>query len=395
MISETVGRQLLFIRITVDDELNAYTVFETLNARGLELSATDLLKNYLFSRLKVEADLHALQRRWQALIATVQQERFPEFLRYHLLCEAPRIRSQRLFKLVRERVRDAAGAFALMEALERRAELFAALSDPNHAYWIERQACRPHVREFNIFRVRQMTPLLFAAWEKLEPDEFVRVLKLVSVVLFRYGVVSGLNANALEPIFHDAAKALLDGSARTPADLFVRLKPIYVGDAKFEQDFGRLAVDSKGLGRKLTRYLLAWLEADASARACDPDTDPGTVEHVLPENPIAAWEASFPPESWDDAIYRLGNMTWLEAPANRRVASTAKSWKPIVVAPTRRLEFWLNARRKNGRSRIWNSGRHTWRNGQSISGGRTLPELALPASATTWASPMRGCGRST
>lgn len=96
LLAETAGRQLMFILITVDDELNAYTVFETLNARGLELSATDLLKNYLFSRLRVAADLEALGRRWRALIATVQQERFPEFLRYHLLCEEPRVRSQHL-----------------------------------------------------------------------------------------------------------------------------------------------------------------------------------------------------------------------------------------------------------------------------------------------------------
>ena len=32
LLSETTARQLLFILITVDDELNAYTVFETLNA---------------------------------------------------------------------------------------------------------------------------------------------------------------------------------------------------------------------------------------------------------------------------------------------------------------------------------------------------------------------------
>ena len=37
LISETASRQLLFILITVDDELNAYTIFETLNARALEL----------------------------------------------------------------------------------------------------------------------------------------------------------------------------------------------------------------------------------------------------------------------------------------------------------------------------------------------------------------------
>lgn len=321
LLSETVGRQLIFILITVDDDLNAYTVFETLNARGLELSSTDLLKNYLFSRLRVPADLAALQRRWQALISTVQQERFPEFLRYHLLCEQPKIRSQRLFKLVRDRVRSAGEVFALMEALERRAELFAALSDPNHGYWIETPACRPHVRDLNLFRVRQMTPLLFAAWEQLSRDDFVRVLKLVSVISFRYSVVSGLNTNALEPVYHEAAKGLLDGRASTPAEVFARLKAIYVDDVKFGQDFTRLVIDTSGQRKKLAKYILARLEEDASARACDPDTDPASIEHVLPENPSNAWEAMFPREHWDSAIYRLGNLTLLDPSANRQVGN--------------------------------------------------------------------------
>lgn len=321
LLTEVVGRQLLFILITVDDDLNAYTVFETLNARGLELSSTDLLKNYLFSRLKVPADLSALQRRWRALITTVQQERFPEFLRYHLLCELPRVRSQRLFKLVRDRVKTGADLFALMDALEKRAELFAALSDPNHGYWIENPAARPLVRELNLFRVRQMTPLLFAAWEKFKPDDFVRVLKLVSVLSFRYSVISDLNTNALEPLYHEAAKAVLDGQASTPAEVFAKLRPAYVDDVKFEQDFALFSVDTSGQQRKLAKYILARLEADASNRACDPDTDPATIEHILPENPGPGWEA-FPEAYWSDAVYRLGNLTLLEASANRRVGNS-------------------------------------------------------------------------
>jgi len=87
VLSETTARCLLFILIKVEDELDAYTVFETLNARGLELTTADLLKNYFFSRVRVQSDLEALQRRWQALIATVTPERFSDFLRYHFLCE--------------------------------------------------------------------------------------------------------------------------------------------------------------------------------------------------------------------------------------------------------------------------------------------------------------------
>ena len=99
ILSETTARGLLFILITVEDEFDAYTVFETLNARGLELTTADLLKNYLFSKVRVQGDLDALRRRWQTLIATSTQERFSEFLRHHLLCEQAGIRKERLLKV--------------------------------------------------------------------------------------------------------------------------------------------------------------------------------------------------------------------------------------------------------------------------------------------------------
>jgi hypothetical protein len=322
LISETVGRQLMFILIAVENEINAYTVFETLNARGLELTTTDLLKNYLFSRIQVSSDLHALQRRWRMLVATIRQERFPEFLRYHLLCEHPKIRSQRLFKLVRDKANSPEQVFGLLDALDARAELFAALSDPNHSFWAETPEARPYIREFDLFRVRQMTPLLFAAYERFEKPEFVRVLRLVSAISFRYSVVSRLNTNALEPVYHQAAKAVLNGEAKTPGQVFEHLKSIYVGDDKFEQDFALLELDT-GQRKKLAKYMLSRLECDCSGRACDADTDPASIEHILPENPSDEWEEEFPREHWESSIYRLGNLTLLEPSANRKVGNLA------------------------------------------------------------------------
>lgn len=321
LLSETVARQLLFILIMVADELNAYMVFETLNARGLELSSTDLLKNYLFSLVKVPADLEALQRRWRTLIAVVRQERFPEFLRYHLLCEQPKIRTQRLFKMVRDRVRTAQQVFHLMDALDAKGELFSALSDPNHGYWTEYPNCRSYIRDLNLFRMRQMTPLLFAAWEKFSKDAFADVLRFVSIVSFRYSVVGGLNTNALEPTYHYAAKAVLDGSARTPRDVFEIIRNIYVDDRKFEQDFAALVVATSGQHKRIAKYILCRLESDASDRLCDPDTDPATIEHILPENPADTWADMFPHDKWEANVYRLGNLALLETGLNRDVGN--------------------------------------------------------------------------
>lgn len=321
MLNEVVARRLLFIQIAVDDEMNAYTVFETLNARGLGLSPTDLLKNYLFSRIQSESDLAVLERRWQQLIATVRQERFSEFLRYHLLCEYRVIRQPQLFKLLRDKVKTDKDALSLMTALESRGEAFSAFFDANHDYWTDRPSCKALIRELGLFGVKQMTPLLFAAWEKFEPSAFERVLKLIVAVSFRFNIVGARNTNELEPSYHDAAKSVLSGSAQRPAQVAAILKSIYLGDDEFQSAFSHLELRTEGSRRRLVKYILCKLETGAGGKPVDWENDPGTIEHILPDNPQADWEESFPADSWERSVYRLGNLTLLEASRNRGIGN--------------------------------------------------------------------------
>ena len=327
ILSESVARHLLFILITVEDDLNAYTVFETLNARGLELTTADLLKNYLFSKVRVQTDLDALQRRWHALLATVTPERFSEFLRYHLLCEQPRIRKERLFKLIRDRIDTPQQVFGLLEALEKRAELYAALADANHEYWQERPEARPYVRDLILFRARQVTPVLFAAWEQFSRDDFVRILKLTGVVSFRYQV-SGRNPNALEPVYHDAAKAILAGNANRPRAVFAHLRPVYVDDGAFASSFAVHSLNPRGR-KKLLKYILCRLEDDANGveRQRDAETDPASIEHILPQNPFGDWTNAFTAAEVQAAVERIGNATLLEPTVNRDIGSASYAEK--------------------------------------------------------------------
>ncbi len=80
--------KLFFTVITVTDELNAFKVFETLNARGVRLSATDLLMNYLFTVISAqtashEVELRSLEDRWERMVGLIGSESFPEFLRIY------------------------------------------------------------------------------------------------------------------------------------------------------------------------------------------------------------------------------------------------------------------------------------------------------------------------
>ena len=107
---DRLSDSLFFTVITVTDELNAYRVFETLNARGVRLSSTDLLKNYLFSVIhkssEHERELQILEERWETMVSRLGGESFPDFLRIHWNSRHSFARQSELFKKIRGRIKD-------------------------------------------------------------------------------------------------------------------------------------------------------------------------------------------------------------------------------------------------------------------------------------------------
>lgn len=327
-LSDTVAQRLLFIQINVEDELNAYTVFETLNARGIELSSTDLLKNYLFSLFRGPDDLHEAQRQWRRIINTVQMEKFPEFLRYYLSLKKTRVRRERLFKLVRVSVKDAGQAFDLLDQLEIYSSLFVALGNSNDEFWRDTPDNPTYIRELELFKVKQAYPTLFAAHEKFSPEDFTRLLKLVCIVSFRYTVVSSLNPNELESLYNKVAIAITNGTITIPRQVFESLRSVYVSDEKFLQDFSLLSIATKGQKKKLVRYILYKLEVDASN--IDVNEDAFSIEHILPESPSDDWRQNFTDAQIEEMAYRIGNLTPLEPHLNRRVGNESYQSKRAV-----------------------------------------------------------------
>lgn len=325
-LTNAVAQRLLFIQINVEDELNAYTVFETLNARGMELSSTDLLKNYLFSLFQGPDDLQEAQRQWRRIVNTVQMEKFPEFLRYYLSLQETRVRRERLFKIVRESVKDGQQAFELLDQLENYSSLFIALSNSNDDFWRDNPENRSYIRELELFRVKQAYPTLFAAYKKFSSDNFTRLLKLVCVLSFRYTVVSSLNPNELETLYNRVAISIMNAETTNPRQVFDALRSVYVSDEKFLQDFSLLSISTRGQKRKLVRYILWKLEIDASERQ-DISEDGFSVEHILPESPTDDWRRTFTDSQLEEMVYRIGNLTPLEPNLNRQVGNGSYSIK--------------------------------------------------------------------
>jgi uncharacterized protein with ParB-like and HNH nuclease domain len=128
---DMVADRLFFTVISVTDELNAFKVFETLNARGVRLSSTDLLKNFLFSVVHSagghEHEIRTLEERWEAIIGKLGSESVPDFLRVFWNSQNPLTRHSDWFKTIRASIKSKADVFSLLRDMDRDADIYAAL----------------------------------------------------------------------------------------------------------------------------------------------------------------------------------------------------------------------------------------------------------------------------
>lgn len=136
---QTVVDNLYFTQIVVNDEMNAFRVFETLNTRGVQLSSSDLLKNYLFSLVDNTSThlsrIDVLEEKWAKLTDNIRTEKLPEFLRYYWNAGHKSIRANALFKTIRKEITTDKDVFVLVDDLYRYSDVYMALTDCNDELW--------------------------------------------------------------------------------------------------------------------------------------------------------------------------------------------------------------------------------------------------------------------
>ncbi len=314
--------KLFFTVITVTDELNAFKVFETLNARGVRLSATDLLKNYLFSVVARggahESEIEALERRWEGIVGLLGSESLPEFLRVYWNSRHRLVRKADLFKTIRGVIDDRSGAFALVRDLDRQARVYAALRNADDGSWTAEE--HAGLSQLQMFNVRQPLALLLAAFDRFsEADRtgFARLLRAVAVVSLRYNVICGRQSNEQESVYNQIAVAIAEQRVTTPGAAIAQLRPVYPEDAEFRAAFtDKTLRTTSSRNRKVARLVLFQFERRASGRSFDFESARYDLEHVLPEHPGDDWQ-QFDDQQRAAATYRLGNLTLLTASRNR------------------------------------------------------------------------------
>ena len=327
--------QLFFTVITVTDELNAFKVFETLNARGVRLSATDLLKNYLFSVISTqdthETELKALEERWERIVGVLGSESFPEFLRVFWNSRHRLVRKSDLFKTIRRGVTTRDQAFALLRDLDQSAEVYAALRDPQDQIWNSDE--RAALQQLLMFNVRQPLAMLMACHFQYFHEErtaFTRILKAIAVVSFRYNVICNLQTHEQERLYNDIARKVTDSTYARPMEVISSLRGVYPDDDQFKAAFSDKELrTTNSHNKKVVRYILFEIERQRSGQDFDFESATYNLEHILPEHPTEAW-GHLDEAKQDRLIYRIGNMTPLEANRNRDLGNGDYAMKRSV-----------------------------------------------------------------
>lgn len=331
---EDLSDALFFTVITVTDELNAYKVFETLNSRGVRLSSTDLLKNYLFSVLdtnsEAQYELDSLEKRWLQMESRLQSEKFPDFLRVYWNSKYKLSRHSELFKTVKNNVKDRAGVFDLIKGLESDLDNYLALISPELSDFSESD--KNNLALLRMFRVRQPYPLLLSAKREFKQKEFSSLLRAIVVITFRYNTIGSYSPTDQEKVYCEVAEKISSKEIIDLNDVWSYLKPIYIDDDRFYFDFSSKSINtSDSRSRKLVRYILCAIEKKISGTSLDFTSDSLNIEHILPQNAPDGWNG-FTSEACMEMVYRLGNMVLLQPSKNRDIGVEDYSEKIKVLS---------------------------------------------------------------
>lgn len=316
---DNIVDRLFFTVIEVTDQLNAFKVFETLNARGVQLSSADLLKNYLFSVVDETkphiSEIEELENIWSKIIGKLGEQKVEDYLRYYWNNANKSVGKKDLFKVIRGSIKSKEQVFELVRNLNDTADIYLAIQNPEDELWRDKPDIKKSLKELKLFQIRQTNSLLLAAIRNLEIDKLTKLTKICAVISFRYNIIGGLNPNAQEEVYNSVALKINRDKTFNPQDF----QEIYVNDSNFENDFSSKEFKSTTRNHKIVKYILSKIERYKFNKDIDSESDLFTVEHILPENADDTW-GEFTFDEINRSVYRIGNLTLLEKNLNREAS---------------------------------------------------------------------------
>lgn len=301
------------VEIEVESDVDAFLIFETLNDRGLELSAVDLIKNKLFKNCSDSNEFDEIKTKWIEILGVIDDAKeVKRFIRHYWISKHNFVSPQELYKEVRDYIENSFDkSKEIIYDLYDLSRYYDALKNPNNNVF-ENNKLIDILEEMKSLKFDLNFPILLAAIRyNVNDEEYIyKVAKLTTNFLFRYICILKKKPTAIEKVFSELARNMnLDSMSKTLNE--------YAKDIEFRNILETIIVNPKAYS---TYYLLT--EYEKSLHSNEQWISPGrkkiTVEHILPQkvdsksNYGEKWLKEFAnPEQCELYLNRLGNLTLL------------------------------------------------------------------------------------
>ncbi len=309
-------KRFKIIQVIVSSNTYAYRIFETLNNRGLELSQSDLVKNFILEQCDDNDELqNKIFDDWQSIITTLDGISIDDFFHYFWLANYEKIQKQEIYKKLTSILSDKKITVkGLVNDLKTYAEFYEQMLNPKKIDWWENDHIVEQLENLKILNSKMCYVAILVGKDKLSEreDDFSKLIDMCINFFFRYKTIGGKHATQLEALMIKIAKALRDG-----LDID-RIKEQYFLDSNIyptDDDFETLFQKTR-LTDKISTYVLKKLNEALSTESISNERM--YVEHILPKIIRGTeWEDQLQGKTDIDDLdsyvekyhSRLGNMT--------------------------------------------------------------------------------------
>ena len=326
--------ELIVIKIKIENEEDAYEIFETTNARGIDLSVGDLLKNLIFKKIPATKDRDFAKEVWREIINGVQatNTELKKFIRYFWLSKYSFVTEKKLYKEIKKEINEWK---TLLQDLWDNSELYNRLLEGNEDDFINIK--NGHKIYKSIFSIRLMDVsqcyvLFMSILRNIENfGDPTRIFQLIEKFTFQYSVVCKLPGNKVEKIYSKFAlkieKAVTETTTKKKisgkinsifSELEKELEDERPSFETFKESFVNISYKNSEKSRKMIKYILN--EIDSFYRTTQEekvDFNNVNIEHILPQTPNKDWKLT--KKEIKPYVNKLGNLTLLSKKLNSKV----------------------------------------------------------------------------
>lgn len=322
-----LGLSIIFVKL--DEEDDAYIIFETLNTRGKDLSLADLVKNH-FTRLikKKNKGIDTTKEKWQKVRETIEGSKVEittdSFLHHYWMSRYEYITAKALFKTFRKAVTKANAPSELAE-LEKDSSIYRAMHEISYRSWTKQEkSISESLSALMLFRVRQQVPCILSLVRCYDNDiikkkALERSLAAIEKFHFQFtAITSQRSSGGISGMYASLGRRMYEAEDSQSAsdvisELVEKLQDRIPSESEFVALFPEL-IFTKQLSkqRALVRYVLLQF-AKYDGLTLPGDYDDLTIEHLLPQEKIDDEEIS------NELVGQLGNLILVSAELNGKL----------------------------------------------------------------------------